>query len=334
LMDRPLHGIVEITKNPFDSEFSIWYLLVDLIELPKLAAGFIQQFEKLRSIKHRLPKESTLKDVSNSYLAVQFGLLPTIDDIRQFCQLFTRWGLLYSKLQVGFNKGYIARSGKIPKFDGYQRRESLLFRLNGSSVNLNVDIRCSDASVYHTSKYYFVCPELSGALARIKQLTDLLGILDPAAIWDAIPFSFLIDWVIPVGQWVHSNLKPELFPATVMISDWGESLGRRLDYTVSATYLEPRLDEAVSDLVTRRVAVGTVTQYARRNYFPRVLKVVRSNELLLKKTIVTVKRILIGSALIAQRKGSSDSVSTRKKVPRSNWRFQKTYRQHNHKKHQ
>ena len=72
-------------------------------------------------------------------------------------------------------------------------------------------------------RYRLKCPELVQWLDRFKQFIDAFGLLDPAAIWDIIPWSFVVDWFLPIGSWLHNN-RPRLFPAEFEILDYCESI--------------------------------------------------------------------------------------------------------------
>lgn len=299
----PKSTSVTIDQNPFDSEFSIWYLIVDLIEIPKLARS-------LWKVKDLLVKfrgfRGSLKELSDHYLSYQFGLRPTLDDLRQFAELFLKWGTKYTQNNEAFSKLYTVRD-KISISDAVDYRpEFYRYREFGSLTDINVRVEYSRAPVqlYQTTKYYFVCPELSSILNRMKQLVDILGILDPAAIWDVIPFSFLVDWFIPVGSWVHSNLKPQLLPADVVVCDWCESINRDVEFRVYASYPRWKIDQQTlvyrpDDVGDSLVAAGRIQQYSRKRQFPAPLKVVTS-KLDLSKSIVTIRRAFLGSALVVQ----------------------------------
>jgi hypothetical protein len=57
-----------------------------------------------------------------------------------------------------------------------------------------------------TLAYQYSVPKLPGVIARISQFLDALGVnLDGSIPWDAIPFSFVLDWFLNVGEWLHAN---------------------------------------------------------------------------------------------------------------------------------
>lgn len=56
------------------------------------------------------------------------------------------------------------------------------------------------------------------SLSRLDAYLDYLGVkYDPGVIWDVIPFSFVIDWFVGVGDWLSSFSKRNIQPQTEII---------------------------------------------------------------------------------------------------------------------
>jgi hypothetical protein len=296
-LKKPITSRVTIDRNPFDTEFSVWYLLVDLIQLPKLAVSLLSKASLLRSIK----TQASLKDVANDHLAIQFGLLPTIADLKEFLQIITKWGRKYAELGTEFTEGFRIYGDKIPLARPFEVTYSLRSALFPSDINLKMKLNVGAPTLYSAARYYFVCPELTGILSRIKQFIDQAGLLDPAALWDLVPWSFIIDWFFDIGPWIHKNLKPQLLPADVVLCDWCESIGRKIGVTITASILEPQILQPMAPDISADVVIctGDVTQYARKRQFPAPL-IVNTKQIQLQNSIVDIRRSLIGTALIVQ----------------------------------
>jgi hypothetical protein len=53
--------------------------------------------------------------------------------------------------------------------------------------------------------------------AYLLATLDKLGVMtDPSIVWNAIPWSFVIDWVIDVNQWLDQFAMPNMMPTTVV----------------------------------------------------------------------------------------------------------------------
>jgi hypothetical protein len=88
---------------------------------------------------------------------------------------------------------------------------------------------------YATAKLYQELEGLDDAWASLRALFASLGINNPVkAVWQAIPFSFLLDWVAPVGKWLErAAVQP--FYGTWRVYDITTSVRERYD-------VENRLD--------------------------------------------------------------------------------------------
>jgi hypothetical protein len=295
------HGIT-VEENPFEGDFSIWYLAVDLYQMPKLAKDLLRFLTLLKKFK-KPAGAKTLKQIADAHLAVSFGLVPTLDDFREFFRIVSTWGLKYSELNKRLNRGFTGHGEIINLIPPRAVLASGIAHLFGIDIPVDLLIRQNTGKLFMTYKYYFVCPELSGVLNRLKQFVDQMGILDPAAIWDVIPFSFLVDWLYPVGTWLHHNLKPTLLPADLCICDWCESIGKQFTIDAAIRGVPIIRDSSVQDapLKDRVLARGSGKLYARRRQFPKPL-VIKRAKLAKIRSVVTVRRIFLGAALLTQRR--------------------------------
>jgi len=281
-------------KDPFDKDFSLWYLIVDLSELPRLA----NQIRKSLKLIARLRSNRPFRDIASDHLAIQFGILPTIADIKDFISIVQRWALhVQSEEEIG--KEFFTFHAPVKELgrNEYTEPYFLDFATRAQFI-AHVRFACVH-KLYQTTKFYFVYPELSGVLSRLRQLTDLLGLLDPTVIWDLIPWSFVIDWIADISSWVHQNLKPRLFPASLVICDWAESV--HTDCTVSGSF-----DYAIANpngLTNPRGSGNISGNYygiVRKRQFPKPLTI-GTQGLLTPDSIINIRRVFIGAALVTQR---------------------------------
>lgn len=295
---------IVIRESPFDTDFSIWYLVVDLVQLPDLVKSLKRSYRRLMKYRKCLNAKTSFQEASNNHLAVSFGVLPTLADFREIMEILFRWvmkGSPYSKSNKMFTRGYTLHGPTLHNVTVQDHIGSdYTFHYAGADVRLRLTADVGAGQLFSTVKYYFHCPEFTGVLNRIKQFIDQLGLLDPAAIWDVIPFSFLVDWMLPVSSWLQNNLKPTLFPATPVILDWCESIGRDIRWRIDAYYQTNEPDGPNGIEHTSLLAHGTIQQYARVRQHPRPLEV-STDGMQLKDTIVNPKRSLLSGSLVAQR---------------------------------
>jgi hypothetical protein len=66
-----------------------------------------------------------------------------------------------------------------------------------------------------TMEYSYKVSNLSPLIDEGAALLDVLGInLNPAIIWNAVPWSFVIDWLIGIGRWLDNFKVRNLEPVT------------------------------------------------------------------------------------------------------------------------
>jgi len=117
------------------------------------------------------------KDVSSRWLEYQYGWLPLMSDMKS----------LYDVLGEGLQNALLLHSHHTAKTD-----KSLSgTRVNGTSTlttdgKVDLMVKCK------------ITGQLSAAAARNA---SRLGLTNPATIaWELVPFSFVVDWSIPVGN--------------------------------------------------------------------------------------------------------------------------------------
>jgi hypothetical protein len=53
-----------------------------------------------------------------------------------------------------------------------------------------------------------------------SSIAATLGLLDPELVaWELVPFSFVADWFIPIGQWMEARAKASRLTGTFVTSD-------------------------------------------------------------------------------------------------------------------
>jgi hypothetical protein len=283
-----------IKEDPFSTEFSLWFLLVDIIELPRLATILVPLIKAIKKLRFR--KDIPLSVIAKSHLGVSFGLLPTIADLREFTDAVLRLAQAFGG-KTAFGQVYTARQEPIELDKGKVITTDHVYRLGAATVNLSVRKEVDPLMLHRTLKYYFVCPELSSILNRLKAFADLFGLLDPTVFWDVIPFSFLIDWFFDVSSWIHNNLKPRVYPVDTVITDYCESIHQHSVVRITARYTgwsSYDVRSAVPQAYTFKQ--GTSHQIARKRIFPVSATFVSPP---VKHGVgISFRRAIIGAALI------------------------------------
>lgn len=159
--------------------------------------------------------DKPMKKLSKAYLSYSFGWRPLFNDIVKLWETLTDFERKMKRLKLeadtdlqkhfsvtvngsSLNATTYRDAVVQPQSDGYGGA--------ASSYRYRVILDATDGVRYNaTLRYrYPLPPELSGAWGRVKALLDTLGVqANPAIIWNAIPFSFVVDWVINVNAWLN-----------------------------------------------------------------------------------------------------------------------------------
>lgn len=125
-------------------------------------------------VKKKITPKRAKQDASGAWLEFTFGWSPFIADI------YNAVDVLQTDFPVDPVNGSARVSGAFHHFDGYVH----------NYTDKTVRARC-------TAKLQVTNPNLL--------LANQLGLLNPAAVvWDIIPFSFMVDWFLPVGKFIST----------------------------------------------------------------------------------------------------------------------------------
>lgn len=163
--------------------------------------NFLADIEDLKSLYQLWKKNvSIAKNLAGAHLNYKFGWKPTVGDLSDMIEGVTK---LRSKLAA-----FKSQIGKTIQ-DSQTCRHSLPTSSSGTIVW---------PSGGHTASYIATCNRKIEAFVAwqpqplavmgpmdevLRGLLDALGFeLNPRIIWDALPFTFVIDWFFGVGSWL------------------------------------------------------------------------------------------------------------------------------------
>jgi len=119
----------------------------------------------------KLRRNGVVNNLSNSWLELSFGWTPLITDIHDSIEILQR-----DFPSAPIRAGAIGRNLTLPVYRG------------------------SAAQIEHVG--------VAGTLKITNPqlfLANQLGLINPVAVaWDAVPFSFVVDWFVPVGKFLNS----------------------------------------------------------------------------------------------------------------------------------
>lgn len=284
---------ITIDKDPFDTDFSIWFLLRDLQQV----RHSIKQLKKHVSFFRKYGK-LTAKQIHDLNLNVQYGILPTYDDIKTFVSTCINWRKAYDKLRLQQDQVYTWHSEVTNLND--------IFEAHSSSKVFNQTL-FSDAQVYfhrtglnathrRTMKYRYTCPEMTGFLARFAQFVESFGLLDPVAIWDLVPWSFVVDWFIPVGSWLHKH-RFRTFWADILVLDYCESIKVEFFGVLTWVHKWGFRPSEVSTIESGATSLG-FKAYSRKRFLPPIASFSQPKSV---SDVCKLRRVAMAASLVAQR---------------------------------
>lgn len=171
------------------------------------------------------PGATSAHNSANLWLELQYGWKPLLNDAYGMAQ-----SLAHAML-TPFTQTYRANV----------RRET---SRSASAINFEWTYSCD---VYRMMRRSLIAKisedENSGAAAR-------LGLLDPELVaWELLPFSFVADWFIPIGQWMEMRAKAGRLHGTFITSD--KQIGfvanvERSGIPLEDFYCQVRFDRTIS----------------------------------------------------------------------------------------
>ncbi|DAD52016.1 TPA_asm: maturation protein, partial [ssRNA phage Gerhypos.1_30] len=175
-----------------------------------------------RSRWGRLPIGRLVPAVGDVYLQWKFNVFPTLRDIVKTYNAAKLVGKQLAKLNADKDKP-IRRRYRAPIVENMGDGTKIVEK-SGNVDNfyycggIRYDrVTSVGLSVFNaTIDYSYKLPSMTPFEQRMLALADFFGLnLNPSIIWNAIPWSFVADWTIGIGQWLDqftvSNIRPVVF---------------------------------------------------------------------------------------------------------------------------
>jgi hypothetical protein len=196
------------------AELSLPNSLIELKDFKKLPR-LLKEIGKV--FKTRLPLRSYFRAAAEGYLNQKFNLEPLLSDI---CGIYAA----LTRTEARIND-FITRAGRVQqKHFGFNWNEEPIHHsdsfgtpvsLVGRSISFARNVKVP-ATYFHAElqyNYNYTAYQLEHA--RINALLDALGFnMNPQIIWNAIPWSFVVDWVLGVSRYLESlqtsNMEPQI----------------------------------------------------------------------------------------------------------------------------
>jgi hypothetical protein len=207
----------------------------------------------IRTLRHAIrtgvPGHDALRYAGSGYLGYQFGIKPYVDDIMDLTKSLLEFDKRIAQL-VRDNGRPVRREGSVSFTEAVTETHTTA-AIGGSyflptvATQLHVGPFTKDVTVRNTIKFWFsgrfryhLDPTRHGVgpiPAREKyQLQRILYGLDPtdvSLIWELMPWSWLIDWIVPIGPMIDNLVNDKV---DRLVADYAYIMGN----SVTSTYTD------------------------------------------------------------------------------------------------
>jgi hypothetical protein len=149
--------------------------------------------------------------LAEQHLNFSFNLLPSLKDLASIVKKLRAFDKAWKTLLENANKVRVSHA-RFPVHKDPPAKDTIVFN---SYEKTDQAYRWIEPPVFcGTLKYVYSLPAI-GNTSKLGALLDSIGInLNPEILWEAVPFSFVIDWFFRVGDYLSTfkldNIRPDV----------------------------------------------------------------------------------------------------------------------------
>jgi len=185
---------------------------------------------------------NAIRKITNRFawlnLAWQFALRPTLQDAAKITEIITTLESTLSDLIRKANDLQVRHYKRPADVVVLPSRTRLSTQSYDGDTTTEVwrENEWFTRPVYHASMYFtYDASRLTGWVGKINALVHSLGVNKLASVvWEAIPYSFVVDWFVNVGEVIESIEDSILDPLPIIIHDFSHSL--KYEYRTNITW--------------------------------------------------------------------------------------------------
>lgn len=240
----------------------------------------------LRNNKKSL--RDVIRQLSAGHLTNEFGIQPLIGDIQGLSLAMRRARQDADRILRNENKDLVShwrRWKTYPALTGYQTH----FNDANGLTRFRLEVAASRGKYTATMRYRYRLPDYDRKFIYALAKLDALGLtLNAATVWNALPWSFVVDWVLRVGDFLD-QFKVRGVEPIVEITDFCHSW-RHED--LRTQYFEPRVNR--NGCVPGVAAIRRHTFFFREKYVPDTYTSLRTSG-------ISSREFILGGALFGAR---------------------------------
>jgi hypothetical protein len=303
LKQRALNACLPVIKSELSLINSV-IELKDFKSLPKLvprAINFFKRvppevYQRLQRTRFKTKAVRNTRNVSSAYLQWKFAFAPLLSDIQGVRNALSRYERRLND--------FITRSGRVQvKHFAYNWYESPAIVddidpnpqvIGARQFNFSRRTETYPTTFHAEIEYNYNYTRYQLEHARILAFLDAFGVnFNPAILWNALPWSFLVDWLIGVSRWLDqfktTNMGPKI---NIRRCLWSVKRLR----TIEVSRYIPKLTQGVIQYPATHTKLPVVRQssYRRETWLPGVNSIESSglnlNEFSLAAALVLARR--------------------------------------------
>lgn len=182
--------------NPGRHQVETLENLVDFKDLPKLL---------------KLSGDTILKRGAGAYLTWEFGWKPLISDVKKILDFTGRVNKKVAELHKLYESGGVHRRRNVSSDSASSTSNRTLETINAKSVTTKLQIDTTRTRWATTRFVPTSLPPKDDSDYRRKAIQIIFGLdVSPATVWEALPWSWLVDWFSNVGDYLvqYNNVCP------------------------------------------------------------------------------------------------------------------------------
>ena len=190
--------------KPDLTALSLPNFLLELDDVQKLWLQLKKNLALLRKLaKSQAPSGSTAKTLAGNHLAWSFGIKPLLGDLSVMREILDN---LIAKLDA-FNKAAGEVITPRQTIENIVIPKSGTFNLSGNAENPVHWTAILTRQKTVGAVYKCLPLEVTkGYILILRAIFDALGFeANPRILWDALPFTFVLDWFFDVGSWLEAH---------------------------------------------------------------------------------------------------------------------------------
>lgn len=221
---------------PGKASADLGVFLAELRDLPRMLKGTANAFHDTWRAMGGSRSGFTPKKVADHWLNTQFGWLPFINDMRKFYNTQKKLERILDYIQR--NNGHWVRRGgtvrQVQDSDVIYESDTVSAHLPTLTSQFYADpqapgsqrrTRLTSERVWFEGKFRYWIPRIGTPKWRRNTVRQLFGgTISPSVLWEATPWSWLVDWFSNAGD-VYANMN----------TGWAENLAAKYAFVMGTT---------------------------------------------------------------------------------------------------